>query len=53
MRPVPLVGELKEGRGSCMWGNSLTGGEISWDRRGALGAIGGDPNNQSVAGRTE
>ena len=34
---TPLGGMLKVRRGSRIQGNPLTGGEISWDRRGARG----------------
>ena len=46
-------GELKERRGSHLGGSPLTGREISWDRKAALGAIRGECSNWSVAGRTE
>ena len=51
--PLPLRGELKERRDSHIKGSPLTGGEISWDRRGASRATGGGHSNQSVASRTE
>ena len=44
---------LKEWKDSCIQGSPLNSREISWDRRGALGAIGGECSNSSVAGRTE
>ena len=53
MRPVPLVREMKERRGSCIRGTTLTGRKFSWNRRGTLGAIGGECSNWSVAGRAE
>ena len=33
------VGDLKERRGSHIWESPLPSREISWDKRGALGAI--------------
>ena len=52
--PAPLRrGLLKERRGYHIQGSLLTGEEIRWDRRGALGAIRGEHSNRSVAGRTE
>ena len=46
-------GEMKEKRGSCIQGCTITGGEISWYRRGASGHIKGECRNQSVAGKKE
>ena len=37
-RTCTPVRELKVRRGSHIWGSSLTGREISWDRRGPSGA---------------
>ena len=50
---VPLEEELKERRCSCIQVSPLTSREIFWDRRGVLGAIGGECSNWPVAGRTE
>ena len=33
MGHTPFEGELEEQRGSHIWRNSCTDGEISWDRR--------------------
>ena len=49
MGPVPLGGDLKERKGSCIQGNHLTGREIIWDRRGGLGAQ--KRGQQPVCGR--
>ena len=40
-RTCSPVGELKQQRGSHIWGSPLTDGEISWDRREASEAVRG------------
>ena len=48
-----MEGELKEKKGSHIWGSTFTSREIIWNRRGTLGAIGGEHGKWSVASRTE
>ena len=45
------AGELKVRTGSRIWGNTLTGREISWDRGGVLGAC--RRTQQLVCGRQD